>query len=425
MTMKTKNTVCGLFCLLFAGLWQLQAQDFQGIVYDNHVYDEAIGGLKVAVADAHCAPLVIALGGGQYFNISFDDLNAQLRDLKYTVIHCTYDWKPTPSLMKSEYLSGFGEGYISEYTYSMTTLQHYLNYRFTFPNDDMQPTKSGNYLLCVYEDEDHLLFTYRLMVVEEKVSVHPEFQASSNVAERFTHQEIRFQVKPEAQRLINPSQSVKVVLMQNRRADNAMLFPKPYAQQGDVLLYDKAGDNTLEGGSEFHRFNMRSMVKTLENVREVSRTEENYHVYVYPDLDRSFKPYISESDIDGCCLLLSDTEALAFELDYARAHFELQYDHPLDGDLYLFGELTHWRFLPEAKMTYRPDRHSYTGDLYLRAGYYNYTYLYVPRESSRGDWSVEGTHWETENEYVFLVYYHPGGTDYDQLVGYRQSYFTK
>lgn len=425
LEMKTKNTVCVLFCLLFAGLWQLQAQDFQGIICDNHIYDEAVGGLKVSVADAHCAPLVIALGSGQYFNVSFDDLNAQLRDLKYTVIHCTYDWKPTPSLMKSEYLNGFEEGYINEYAYSMTTLQHYLNYHFTFPNEDMQLSKSGNYLLCVYEDEEHLLFTYRLMVVEEKVSVHPDLQASTNVAERFTHQEIRFQVKPEAVRLINPAQSVKVVLMQNKRADNAMLFPKPYAQQGEVLLYDKAGDNIMEGGSEFHRFNMRSMVKTLENVREVSRTEENYHVYVYPDLDRSFKPYISESDINGCCLLLSDTEALAFEVDYARTHFELQYDHPLDGDLYIFGELTHWRFLPEAKMTYRPDRHSYTGELYLRAGYYNYTYLYVPKGAACGDWSVEGTHWETENEYTFLVYYHPGGTDYDQLIGYKQSYFTR
>lgn len=409
-------------CLLCCSL---RAQDITGIRYDNCIYDEAVAGLKVSVSGAHCAPLVIALGGEQCFNVTFDDLDARLRDLRYTVIHCTYDWQPTTSLLKSDYISGFGEAYINDYSYSMNTLQHYLTYRFSFPNAEMQLLKSGNYLLCVYEDEEHPLFTYRLMVVEEKVSVHPDCQASSNVAERLTHQELRFQVRPEGVRLQNPSRTVRVVLMQNQRTDNAMLFPKPYSQQGDVLLYDKAGANTMEGGCEFHRFNMRSMVKTLENVWQINRTEESYHVYVYPDPDRSYKPYVSESDINGCCLLLSDTDVQAFEVDYAHVHFQLKYDRPLDGDLYIFGELTHWRFLDEAKMTYRPDLQAYTGDLYLRAGYYNYLYMYVPRGGNHGDFTVEGSHWETENSYQFLVYYHPDGTDYDQLIGYRQTFFTQ
>lgn len=422
--MKTKKALCSLCFLLSMSLCPLRAQDFQGIIYDNHLYDESIGGLKVEVADAYCVPPVIELGSEQYFRISFDDLNARYRDLKYTVVHCTYDWEPS-RLMRSEYIRGFDEGYITDYTYSMATLQQYISYRFAFPNEDMGVLLSGNYLLCVYENESEILFTYRLMVADSKVQIQTEFMASTNVSERWTHQEARFQVKPSGIRFNNPSQTVKAVLMQNQRSDNALLFPRPYAVQGDVLLYDRVGSNTMEGGCEFHRFNMRSMVKTLENVVRVDRTEENYHVFVYPDQDRSYMPYNSEKDIDGCCLLLSEEEASAFELDYAQAHFELRYDKPLDGDLYVFGELTHWRFLPEAKMTYYPERHAYLGSLYLKAGYYNYTYLFVPKGSGRGDYSVEGSHWETENSYLFLVYYHPEGTDYDQLVGYRHSFNTK
>lgn len=421
--MKHRHINCLLCCILLMARIPVQAQDFKDIAYDNRIYDEAVAGLKVSVSGAHCAPLVIALDGTQCFHIAFDDLDARLRNVKYTLIHCTSQWEPTPSFPRSEYLSGFEEGYISDYAYSMNTSQHYLTYRFSLPNEDMQWRKSGNYLLCVYEDEDHLLFTYRLMVVDDKVSVLPEFQASTNIPEHLTHQEVRFQVKPKGIRLLNPYGTVKVVLMQNQRADNALFFPKPYAQQGDVLLYDKAGAITMPGGSEFHRFNMRSMVRTLENIREINRTEESFHVYVYPDPDRSHLPYVSETDINGCCLLLSDTEALACDLDYARVHFELRYDRPLDGDLYVFGELTHWRFTEEAKMQYHPDLHVYTGSLYLRAGYYNYTYLFVPRNSVSGDFSVEGSHWETENSYTFLVYYHPDGTDYDQLIGYRQTFY--
>lgn len=415
--------------ILFLGIliWAngLHAQQFPNLFYDNHVYDDAVNGLKVELMNAPCAPPVLELNGTQRLYISFDDLNAELRDLKYTLIHCSYDWKQTSSLQKHEYLSGFGECNITQYEYSMNSLQHFINYSFYFPNEEMQPILSGNYLLCVYEDEEHLLFTYRLMVVEQKSIITPEFQASSNISERFTHQEIRFQVQPSGIHLQNPFRNVKAVVMQNMRSDNAMLFEQPYSQQGELLLYNKPGANTMEGGVEFHRFNMESLLRTLENIRDIRRTDDYYHVYLYPDLDRSYKPYFSEKDINGCYIPLRSSNAQSYEFDYAKVHFEFHYDKQLDGDIYLFGEMTNWRFTEEAKMSYDKERQAYTADLYLHTGYYNYTYLYVPKQGLPASYLVEGSHWETENNYIFLIYYHPDGTDYDQLIGYKQSYYTE
>ena len=46
-------------------------------------------------------------------------------------------------------------------------------------------------------------------------------------------------------------------------------------------------------------------------------------------------------------------------------------------------------------------------------------YLYVLKEKGKkaGDESiVEGSHWETENQYTILVYYHGTGSYYDRLI---------
>lgn len=404
-------------------VFRASAQNFSEIVYDNHVYDEAVRSIDISVSQLSCIPLVIPLSGNRYFDIRFDDLNSKLRDLKFTVIHCTYDWKPSAGLQKFEYISGFEEVYIDDYSYSMNTIQSYISYHFRFPDENMKPIKSGNYLLCVYEDENTLLFTHRLMFVENKVDINPEFRFSTNVGERNTHQEFNFSIDPGQTRLNNPFQSVKVVVMQNRRADNAILFEHPVFMNGNILSYERMGANTIEGGSEFRRFNMQSMIKLLEHIVKIDRLEESYHVYIYPDEDRSYMPYVSETDLDGCCILL--TEEVGYEADYANVHFELRYPEPLEGDLYIFGEMTQWRFSDEAKMKFNPSRGVYEGSLYLKAGYYNYTYLYVPPGEERGNYSIEGSHWETENSYIFLVYYSPEGSNYDRLIGYRQSYFTE
>jgi hypothetical protein len=59
--------------------------------------------------------------------------------------------------------------------------------------------------------------------------------------------------------------------------------------------------------------------------------------------------------------------------------------------------------------------------LLLKQGYYNFQYVYVPQGSLVADHkNIEGSFWETENDYQIFVYYKPMGERYDRLVGYRK-----
>ena len=135
--------------------------------YEDHIYKPGISTVKFHPADNPLAMPAVALGRGQFLDLSFDDLYADYMNLSYTVIHCNADWTPS-NLLKQEYIPRIQEGYLQRYAYSINALIPYTNYRLTLPNKDMTITKSGNYLLVVYVsgDETDLVLTRRFMVLK-------------------------------------------------------------------------------------------------------------------------------------------------------------------------------------------------------------------------------------------------------------------
>lgn len=63
----------------------------------------------------------------------------------------------------------------------------------------------------------------------------------------------------------------------------------------------------------------------------------------------------------------------------------------------------------------------YECSLFLKQGYYNYSYVYLSDEQKGGDETLtEGNHWATNNEYAIYVYHRKRGTYYDQLVAIKR-----
>ena len=94
------------------------------------------------------------------------------------------------------------------------------------------------------------------------------------------------------------------------------------------------------------------------------------------------------------------------------------------GDVYINGEWTGNQFSPEYKMTYNETLQAYETAILLKQGYYNYNYLFLPDGKNIGNSDkTDGNFYETENEYIILVYQRPVGGRYDKLVGYRKMNF--
>lgn len=442
-----------LFLLLF-GVNFLMAQEEadEGLLYEDQVYVDYIRSVKLHIPGVLVSYPIIDLGSGS-LTLSFDDMDGDTRNYVYSVVHCNKDWTPS-NLNEMEYLDGFSEENITNNEYSYNTLTQFTHYRVNIPNEDFKLTKSGNYLLKVYDNEDDkfLVLTKRFFVVDSKFLVRGEVNRPSMVKKSRTHHEIDFVVEHKGIRVTNPRQNVSVTVMQNGRWDNAITDLKPQFIRGEVLTYDFLDKVVFPAGKEYRHFDIRSLRYRGYNVRGVEEYNDGYDVTLFMDKMRGYSVYYNIRDLNGGFVvgnvdrndridvtfndddtederdekmerlrrqLIENEESNSLESEYANVLFSLEMNEPLyDKDVYIFGALTDWQIKEEFKMTYQNVVNAYTADVLLKQGYYNYIYATVPRQGDKiADVSeLEGDWFETENQYTILVYYRPFGERYDRLM---------
>ncbi|MCK9612539.1 MAG: DUF5103 domain-containing protein [Bacteroidales bacterium] len=371
------------------------------------------------------SPPIININEGEKLVLKFDDLDADYKHMKYTLVHCNADWSPS-DLQPNEYLSGFYEDEITEYKPSFNTLQKYTHYTVTIPGDNMQPTLSGNYLLKVYIDNepDNLILTRRMMIVDPKITITAIVNKPTVVEYRNYKQEVDFSIDKTGYTVNNPYQDLKVIIQQNGRWDNAIRNIKPLYIKGDILDYNYEEENVFWGGNIFREFDIKAMNFYTEYISKISKETDGYHVFLDPEERKTFKVFLSRSGINGKVFIKSDDNARNsdVEAEYVHVHFFLNYPVPLtNGAVYIFGGLTDWNYKKEAKMVYNYQLKGYEVSLYLKQGFYNYQYVFLENGKQVGDETlIEGTHYEANNEYSIYVYHREQGKVHDVLVGLKQ-----
>ena len=68
-------------------------------------------------------------------------------------------------------------------------------------------------------------------------------------------------------------------------------------------------------------------------------------------------------------------------------------------------------------MIFNPENKKYETHLFMKQGYYDYTYMSVDKNNPRVYSQLDGNYYETENLYTILVYYKPFIGRADELIG--------
>lgn len=404
---------------LFVLVHRASAQD--DYVNYNYTYLDNIKTVQFHVEGLVLSQPIYYLNSGSPLELAFDDLNPDYREYVYRVVHCNADWTPS-DLVSSEYLDGFEEEIIENYEYSFKSKTLYTHYSVFLPNEDMRFTKSGNYLLLVYDNEDErrLAFVRRFMVVEPVVNIQPEVVRPAMVSKSDTHQEIDFSVIHRGFEIRNPRTELSVTVLQNGRWDNAISDLKPLFSRAEEQVFDYQNKVIFPAGKEFRYLDLRSLRYGTENIAQIEFLNDRYEVTLYTDEKRSRSGYLEFEDINGNFVIDNfDDRDATLESEYASVLFSLASPGEMyDYDVYLFGAFTEWLLKPEFKMVYNPAVNAYVGKAYLKQGYYNYMYAAVPKTGGEIDFEpIEGNWYETRNDYTILVYYRPFGGRYDRLIG--------
>ncbi|MEO6303784.1 MAG: DUF5103 domain-containing protein [Bacteroidia bacterium] len=430
--MIIRKLLCYLLILPFAIFCQTKTDDGEDYVndnvlkYDDYNYKSTIKTVQLHESAWEFAMPIIDLNGSEQIDLNFDDLEADKRQYSISFIHCNSDWTPS-DLMISEYLTGYFDLNIINYTFSTNTLQKYIHYQILFPQQNLKFTKSGNYLVYVYADGDKkdLVLSRRFLVYDPKVILAANFRQPIGDNEQYNKQHIDFTINNSGYDLTNPYKDLKVTITQNNRWDNAVTDIKPTFMGGNTLTYSLDDASTFNGGNEFRYFDARSVRFYSEKVKEIYKDENlKNHIVLYPEQLRNTKPYLFYPDFNGKFLIKNNDFKgnQDVEADYVYVDFFLPYLNPeTNGNFYVMGKLTDWRMNKVSKLNYNYKRMGYEAKLYLKQGYYNYIYVLSNDANKSGDETIiEGNHWDTENDYNVFVYHRKIGTYYDQLIGYKK-----
>lgn len=416
--------VLSLMVLLLVA-WNVSGQEFH-MPCDDLDYKESVRTvLLYADGNQNKDPIIPLNQAEQRLTLSFDILGTVGEILNYTFIHCTNDWFPT-EIQRQNYAIGFDYGRIDEFEFSRNTLVDYVHYHLNFPEEDMMPVASGNYLLIVYGDdlrEDNLYFTRRFMVLDEKASIFASVpRYSDDLSLCNTHQQLNISVTMPSIMAGNVQQYSNMTVRQNGRWDNAVVGLKPSFVYPDNITYEHNPATVFEASNQYRRVNFSNFYFQSENIAHIYQTDD-YYVVDYAICDsRARKPYITSEDIHGEKYIYIANEGLVTdtEADYAWVNFFLRWPYPPENtDFYVMGAANDWQFNERNLMRYDFELRGYLCQMLLKQGYYNFLFVTADRDTGVVSTELtEGNFWDTDNLYKIYFYYYNANKGYDELIGY-------
>ena len=360
--------------------------------------------------------------------ISFDYLSHDIKQYTYKIIHCDRNWQES-SINSYEYIDGFTTNDIINYELSNNTQQEYTHYWLDFPNADMQLKTSGNYLLQIYQDgdPDNVVAQVCFQVVEPIAGINTQLRHNTDIELSGRYQQLDIDVQT-SNLGVRDAQDICLVVTQNGRLDNRVLVEKPTFVEPNRLRYTNQKVLIFEGGNEFRRLDTYSTYYAGYHVGRVAYKQGEYHAILEDDMVRGTMAtgagreglsYLSDVDANGQWVVNCEkTDDPDTDAEYMWVHFYLPVKQPLmNMHVFVGGDLFYNTYTMANMMQYDAENKCYYLYTYLKQGGYNYMYYTKDANGRISMLPIEGSHWQTKNEYTVDVYFRPFGARYDRLVG--------
>ncbi len=398
----------------------IQSNNGKSLQLSDQSYEPQINTVRLSTGIDPQGQLLAAVTQLGVWNLllQFDDLRDQRDNYYARIIHCNQDWTKS-SLSDLDFMPEYNEFPIHTFEFSLDTHQPYVQYRFRLPGVKLP----GNYVVLVYRNSDKsdIILTRRFIVYDQKITFMREGSLMGPGAMASAIQQLNFTINYKNLELINPLENVHVTVRQNQRWDNLMENIKPSFIRENIheleyRFFD--ANNIFKGWNQFRFFDLRSLNYPGRNVANVDKSQKPFQAFIQPDKSRNGEPYAIYDDMNGNYNTDNYDVRNTVAGNYVNVHFTLRSPEPINGEVYLSGAFTNWNLSNEHKMTYDAIKKEYRGTAFIKQGWYDYQY--VVKSTALPSYYIEGTHFETENNYEIFVYYRAFQPQADLLIGYIQ-----
>jgi hypothetical protein len=269
---------------------------------------------------------------------------------------------------------------------------------------------------------DEVLFSRPFIVYDSQVDVGVSIHRNRDIASLNSKQSLQFTINHPNILINNPSQEIKVAIYQNNDWNTVIKDLKPQFYRGSQLIYKHIDKISFWAGNEFLFFDTKQIRTANNNIARVT-LNDIFDTYLYLDEERLHRPYTLYPDINGNFVIRSvDGGETSTEADYTWVHFRLEtFENIGQDNIYVYGNFNGWQLTEENKMSFDENLKIYTCKMLLKQGFYNYLYVTANEEEKINNHAIEGSFFQTENDYTVLVYFRPFGSRYDQVIGYGHA----
>jgi hypothetical protein len=357
---------------------------------------------------------------GSVFELQFDDLFGNEANYYFDVIHCNYNWIPT-DIPKTDYVRGFDNQRITDYSNSFNTLQSFSHYRLSFPNQfTTQLRISGNYMLRILNEDREVVFSRKFILFEDHSTVGAVVKRSRNLSNIDYKQNLEFTVLSNDIVFQTPLQNVKVVLLQNGDFNTTIKNIVPQYTIGNQMVYKYDKETQFWAGNEFLYFENKDIRAASNNVAKVGSANDIYSSFLYTNGARANQIYTLYEDVNGNFVVKNiNASNNEIEADYAWVYFSLSAPaFQLNKDIYIVGMFNNYSLSPEYKMDYNEKKGIYEKAVMIKQGFTNFEYRVADKKGVIDyENAIDGNFYQTENEYTILVYYKHSSDRYERVIG--------
>jgi hypothetical protein len=359
---------------------------------------------------------IIRLNSRDRIVLKFDELSNTGSQFTAELVHYDPDWKPSnilPSMYLSKQFSDrFGSG-----TLSRVNDPSYFHYSYTFPNQNLDVSLSGNYMLFIRDaSTGRSLFSLPFLVVEPIGNLRSRVEEVPGFGDRFRmfHQVfLEYDYPDTLTRMPHLDLTARIVPNQFwGRMKNANVIDQ--SQRGQMRFHHDR-NNLFIANYEIRSLNLnlrsgnyfeyrpetvppvvvlRRDVADMDNPEAVSRTMR----FGRPANDRDAR--------------------------YVQVYFTLELPERLEDKdpIFVVGAFNNWQPNLLNQMVYDSSKAWYTGQAYIKEGSWQYKYIKL-RGNRIDDISLDNVFSPSTQDYLGLVYFRDFQFNYYRLVGaaYRRS----
>lgn len=393
-----------------------------GTISAKHtIYDPQIKSLQVVVNKDWLSPPIMRLRSNDVLNISFDELSHEYHRYTYRVEHCEADWTPSTSLFESDWLEGFNGNPIDDYDLSMNTTVAYTHYKFQIPNDRIRLRLSGNYRIHIYENDGDAreVMTIDFCIAEQSMPLAMSVTTNTDIDTNVSHQQVSLTLNYGVERVTDPANQLRVVVMQNGREDNWKVNPKPTILTGSGAEWLHSRELIFDAGNEYRKYEVLDVSHPTMGIDHIHWNSEEYEVY--PFVDEPRPNYLYDEDANGSFFIRnSDNWQIDTTCEYVWVMYRMKCPPLPDGQMVIDGWWTTDANPKTYEMVYDKNAGMYTARILQKQGYYSYHYLWQLPDGRTRFAPSEGSFYQTENCYQVLVYYRGINDNYWRLTAFRR-----